>query len=114
MRVARKSSLWILLALVAGLICVGLFFRRQHLKPLTITGAITVQDADPRKQLPLASVEVSLAKKAGQNNEDQNNADETQAKSDSNGFFSLQLPKGLRRGQPLTLMFRHPDYHPID
>lgn len=109
MRVARKSSFWILLALVAGLAFVGLFFRRQHLKPVTITGAVTVQDADPRKQLPLAGVEVSLAKKA-----DENNAADVRAKSDSNGFFSLKLPKGLRRGQPLTLLFRHPDYHPLD
>jgi len=109
MMVARKSSFWILLALAAGLICVGLFFRRQHWKPVTIAGAITVQDADPRKQLPLAGVEVSLAKKAGENN-----AGETSAKSDSNGFFTLKLPKGLRRGQAMTLMFRHPDYHPLD
>jgi hypothetical protein len=109
MSVARKSSFWILLALVAGLAFVGLFFRRQHLKPVTITGAVTVQDSDPRKQLPLAGVEVSLAKKAGENN-----AGETPAKSDSNGFFSLKLPKGLRRGQPLTLTFRHPDYHPLE
>lgn len=109
MRVATKSSLWILLAMVAGLAFVGLYFRRQHLKPVTITGAITVQDADPRKQLPLAGVEVSLAKKA-----DENNAGNTPAKSDSNGFFSLKLPKGLRRGQPVTLTFRHPDYHPLE
>ena len=108
MRVATKSSFWILLALVAALACVGLFFRRQHLKPVTITGAVTVKDTDPRKQLPLAGVEVSLAKKAG------DNAGETSATSDSNGFFSLKLPRGLRRGQPLTLMFRHPDYRPLD
>lgn len=109
MMVARKRSFWILLALVAGLICVGLFFRSRHWKPVTITGAITVQDADPRKQLPLAGVEVSLAKKEGENN-----AGETSAKSDSNGFFSLKLPKGLRRGQAITLLFRHPDYHPLE
>jgi hypothetical protein len=109
MMVARKSSFWILLVLAAGLIGVGLFFRRQHWKPVTITGAVTVQDADPRKQLPLAGVEVSLAKKTGENN-----AGETSAKSDSNGFFTLKLPKGLRRGQAMTLMFRHPDYHPLD
>lgn len=109
MTVARKSSSWILLAVVAGLICVGLFFRRQHWKPVTITGAITVQDADPRKQLPLAGVEISLAKKAGENN-----AGETSTKSDANGFFSLKLPKGLRRGQAMTLLFRHHDYHPLD
>jgi hypothetical protein len=104
MSVARKSSFWILLALVAALTFAGLWFRRQHQKPLTITGAVTVQDADPRKQLPLAGVEVSVA----------NNSTELQVKSDSFGFFSLRLRQGLRRGQPVTLMFRHPDYHPLD
>ncbi len=109
MRVARKSSLWITLVLVAGLIFAGLFFRREHRKPLTITGAVTVQDADPRKQLPLAGVEVSVA-----NNSRENNSAEPPVKSDSSGFFSLKLRRGLRRGQAMVLMFRHPDYHPLD
>ncbi len=90
--------------MVAGLTCVGLFFRRQHFKPLTITGAVTVQDADPRKQLPLAGVEISVANDPGQ----------TPVKSDSYGFFRLKLPKGLRRGHAVTLMFRHRDYQPLN
>jgi hypothetical protein len=114
MGLARKSSIWMLLALAAGLAFVGLFFRREHLKPVTITGAVTVEDTDPRKQLPLAGVEVSLAKRAGENDAGDNKPGETPAKSDSNGFFTLRLPKGLRRGQAVTLLFRHPDYHPLD
>ncbi len=100
----RKSSLWILLALAAGLTFVGLLVRRQHRKPLIITGAVTVQDADPRKQLPLAGVEVTA----------KDNSGEPPSKSDSSGFFSLKLRRGLRRGQKVTLMFRHPNYHPLD
>ena len=53
---ARKATLWIVLALVIVSAGVGLYFRRQHLKPLTLRGAVTVQDADPRKQLPIAGV----------------------------------------------------------
>jgi hypothetical protein len=104
MSVARKSALWFLLALIACVIFAGLFSWRQHEKPVTITGAVTVQDADPRKQLPLAGVEVSAAE----------NSTEPPVKSDSSGFFSLKLRQGLRRGQAVTLMFRHPDYHPLD
>jgi hypothetical protein len=104
MRIERQRALWIVLALAVALTLAGVLFRRQHWKPLTITGAITVQDADPRKQLPIAGVEVSVA----------NNAGEPLAKSDSSGFFSLKLHKGLRRGQAVTLMFRHPNYHPLD
>src|ERR1700730_4534045 len=104
MKVTRKSSLWIMLALAAGLAFVGILFRRQHLKPVTVAGAITVKDADPRKQLPIAGVEVTAA----------DNSSVAATKSDSSGFFSLKLRQGLRRGQAMTLIFRHPDYHPLD
>ncbi len=103
MSIARKRTVWIVFALAVGLACVGIYFRRQHLKPLTIRGAVTVQDADPRKQLPIAGVEVSV-----------NDSVTHLVKSDSSGFFSLQLRQGLRRGRPITLAFRHPDYHPLD
>ena len=104
MKKARNRSLWIALALAIGLTAVGLFFRYRHLKPLTITGAVTVQDTDPRKQLPIAGVEVTVANSPG----------DPGAKSDSSGFFSLKLRKGRRRGQELMLMFRHPEYRPLD
>lgn len=104
MRITRKLLLWITLALAAGLAFAGVYFRRQHLKPLTIAGAVTVQDADPRKQLPIAGVEVTVANRAGG----------PPLKTDSSGFFSLQLRQGLRRGQPIKLEFRHPDYQSLD
>lgn len=98
---AGRRSFWIVLALAAGLI---FLIRRQHWKPVTITGAVTIKDADTRKQLPIADVEITVADNAG----------EPPAKSDSSGFFRLKLRKGLRRGQALTLKFRHPDYLPLD
>lgn len=101
---AGRRSFWIVLALAAGLIFVGVLIRRQHWKPVTITGAVTIKDADTRKQLPIADVEITVADNAG----------EPPAKSDSSGFFRLKLRKGLRRGQALTLKFRHPDYLPLD
>lgn len=104
MRTGRKLWLWTVLALAAGLIFAGVFFRRQHQKPLTISGAVTVQDADPRKQLPIAGVEISVADNPGG----------PPSRSDSSGFFSLKLRKGLRRGQAMKLIFRHPNYHPLD
>src|SRR5712675_43136 len=99
MKMARPTTFWIGLALIAGLIVVGVMIWRKHGKPVTITGAITVQDADPRKQLPIADVEVTVP-----------GSIEPATKSDSSGFFRLTLAKGLRRGQPITLMFRHPNY----
>jgi hypothetical protein len=103
MSIARKASLWIALALAVALASVGIYFRRQHLKPLTIRGAVIVQDADTRKQLPIAGVEVSVKDSITQ-----------VVKSDSSGFFSLQLRQGLRRGRPITLILRHPNYRSLD
>ena len=60
-----KRSLGIVLALAAVLVLAGILFRRQHLKPVTISGAITVKDSDPRKQLPIAGVEVTVADNSG-------------------------------------------------
>ena len=100
---ARRTSFWIALALIAGLIVVGVMILRQHGKPVTITGAITVQDADPRKQLPIADVEVTVP-----------GSIVPATKSDSSGFFRLTMVKGLRRGQPIKLIFRHPNYRPLD
>jgi hypothetical protein len=48
MKKARTISLWIMLVLIVGLMSIGLLLLRQRRKPLTITGAVTVQDADPR------------------------------------------------------------------
>jgi hypothetical protein len=63
-----------------------------------------VQDADTRKERPIADVEVS--------------ADGGLAippvRSDSSGFFKIELPRSVKRGQAVTLQFRHPEYKPLD
>lgn len=63
-----------------------------------------VRDGDPRKELPIADVEVTAAYGLA----------DVSAKSDSSGFFALKLLRGVRRGEPITLQFRHPDYRPLD
>jgi hypothetical protein len=102
----KAPTIWLSAAVVVivGLTLLGVSLRRRLLKPLTITGAIIAQDADPRKQLPVGGVEITAA----------NNLAEAPAKSDSSGFFSLPLRKGVGRDQEVTLMLRHPNYHPLD
>jgi hypothetical protein len=104
MKKERKISIWIVLALAAGLTLVGVLFLRQLRKPLTITGAVTVQDADARKQLPIADVEITAA----------NTLEDAPSKSDSSGFFTLKLHKSVKKGQVVILRFRHPNYQPLD
>ena len=100
-----KIATWSLLVGALVLIAVALLIRRSRLRePATITGAVTVQDADPRKQLPIADVEITAA----------NNLADAAIKSDASGFFRLTLRRHLRRGQMVTLTFRHPKYQPLD
>ncbi len=82
----------------------GFFYYRHLRKPLTLTGAVMVQDADFRKQLPIANVEIRLT----------SGLTRGAVRSDSSGFFSLTLFKQVRTGQSITLQFRHPNYRPLD
>ncbi len=61
-----------------------------------------MQDADSRKEQPIADVEVTADLATGA------------AKSDSTGLFTLQLRGFVRRGQALVLHFRQPRYLPLD
>src|ERR1035438_7783555 len=103
MKKERNSYLWIVWALAGCLALVGVFFLRQLRKPLTISGAVTVQDADARKQLPIADVEIAA-----------NTLEDAPSKSDSSGFFTVKLHKSVKKGQVVTLRFRHPNYQPLD
>lgn len=100
----RKITLWVMLTVVALATATLLFFRRQLRGPATITGAITVQDADSRKQLPIADVEVTVL----------NNLAIGPTKSDSAGFFRLTLRKSVLRRQVVKLEFHHPKYKALD
>jgi hypothetical protein len=75
--------------------------RRQ---PVTLRGAVLRRDKDPNKQLPIAEVQITATNALGTGS----------AKSDAAGFFSLTLPKGLRRRQQVRLQFRRKDYQPLD
>src|SRR5262245_51585602 len=98
-----KVSLWVL-CIVLMAVGTGFYILHRMRNPLTIMGAVTIQDADSRKELPIADVEVTVA----------GGAAETPAKSDASGYFNLHLHRWLRRGRPITLQFRHPNYQPLD
>lgn len=103
MTVGKKIVVWAILGLgtLAAILTIVLLHRRQ---PITLRGAVLRQDSDPNKQLPIADVQITAFNGLGTGT----------AKSDSSGFFSITLPKGLRRRQPVTLQFRHNDYQPLD
>jgi hypothetical protein len=102
----RKIAIWsaVIIVLCGFLVATRIAVRlyRRH-RSITLRGAIVKQNVDTRNQSPIADVEVS--------------ADDGSAvldsKSDFSGAFTLGLRPGSRRGQPINLTFRHPDYQPL-
>jgi len=91
--------------LAAIIIAAGVIFfirRWQAGKVKTITGAVLVQNSDPRKQAPIekAQIDASVDGLSGQ------------AQSDSLGFFKVTFKRGVERGRVITIGVRHPDYEP--
>jgi len=97
----KKIITWVFVVVAGAVLTIALTHRRQ---PVTLRGSVLRQDVDPNKQLPLADVEITAINGLGS----------AKSKSDASGFFSLTLPKGLRRRQPVLLQFRHRDYKSLD
>jgi len=99
-----KTRIW--LALILGLSCIAILglviWRKQT--PLSLRGAVLVKSADPRKQLPIANVEVSA----------DSDVSPHPSASNSSGLFVLPLRKIVRRGHLIVLHFHHPQYRPLD
>jgi hypothetical protein len=101
---AHKIEAWIAAVVVPiSAIAVFAIIRWQKQKPVTLRGAVIVQSLDPRKQLPIGGVAVSI-----------NELSNPITKTDSSGFFSLTLPRAIRRSHPIVFHFRHPQYRPLD
>ena len=100
---AHKIEAWIAAVIVVVLaVSVPLVIRWQKQKTITLQGAVLIQDTDPRKQQPIAGVEVSAGDLAV-----------SKVKTDSSGYFALTLRKPIRRGHAIVLDFQHPQYHPL-
>jgi hypothetical protein len=99
----KKIAIWTIasLGVLATVLTLVLKHRRQ---PVVLKGAVLRLDSDPNKQLPLADVQITAINGLGS----------AHSQSDSLGYFSLTLPAGLRRRQPVLLQFRRKDYKPLD
>jgi hypothetical protein len=96
-----------LVILIAGFTLLGAALAMLLLtkpEPLTLQGAVTQQDADPKKQLPIANVQITAA----------NGVASGVSRSDNAGFFRIRLRTGVKVGQSITLQFRHPGYQELD
>jgi hypothetical protein len=102
MKPRHRTEIWTGSTLLLIIVGVLLLFRWNSQRPVSLRGAITVQDADSRKEQPIADVEVTADLATGT------------AKSDSTGLFTLQLRRFVRRGEPLVLHFQQPQYRPLE
>lgn len=100
-RVQASIGTIAVLLLVATVLALLVWHRQQ---PISLRGVVIVRNSDPRKQLPIGDVEVSA----------EDDLAPLPVKSDSSGFFALQLRKYIRRGHTVTLHFSNPQYRPFD
>jgi hypothetical protein len=103
----QRVAVWITavlsLCMVAGSILFFIIRQRPPAQPLTLTGAALIQDKDPRKQHPLAGVEVMAT----------NGTATMKAVTDTTGYFTLTLPPvpDHPKPPPATLTFTTTGYH---
>ena len=72
--------------------------------PSSLKGAVLESNSDPRKESPIADVEVTAS--AG--------STASTGKSGPSGEFSINLRPWIRRGQPIVLKFRRSGYEPVE
>ena len=100
---AHKIEVWIVVGIVAVTVTTVALIYWQKQKPISLRGAVLMENADPRKQQPIAGVTISAGDLAV-----------SEAKSDSSGFFVVKLRKPIRKGHPVVLSFRSPQYKPLN
>src|SRR6266852_763187 len=103
----RTHQVQIGVAAFVALVLAGaalLLFGWRTRKPVVLQGAVTVQDADTRKERPIADVEGSadggLAMRP--------------VRSDSSGFFKIELLRSVTSGEAVTRQCCHPEYRLLD
>jgi hypothetical protein len=102
----RAHKIEALIALGVALLALAstlALIRWQRQKPISLWGAVLIQNTDPHKQQPVAGVTVSAGDLAV-----------SDVKSNSTGLFVLRLRKPIRQGHPLLLSFRDPQYRALD
>ncbi len=103
--VHRAVTSSVVAVLIVAAIAFSAFYSYLHnRKPATLRGAVMMQDSDPRKELPIADVQITAA----------DNLALAPVKSDSSGFFALQIRQGVRKRAPIILQFRDSNYRPLN
>src|SRR5206468_8134075 len=100
----EKVAIWAIVIAALGGTLATMLLRHRSERSVSLKGAVIKKDTDTKKELPIAQVQIMAAIGDSVNN----------CKSDSSGFFQLNLAPGVEPGTSVTLQFRHPDYLPLD
>ena len=98
----RNAAAWAVISVTVAAAVTTLLLTSG--KPIALRGAVIQQDSDTAKQTPIADVVISTEDGVGAGD----------SKSDFSGFFKVPLIPGIKAGQPVKLLFRHPDYEPLE
>lgn len=101
---ANLAAVVLVLCVIAAVVLYILRSATMVAKPLPLTGVVLVQNADPRKQAPVANARVIAS----------NGVATAETYTDSTGLFRLTLAKGARTGQVVNFRFRHSGFFPLD
>jgi hypothetical protein len=104
MKFKGKVASWVVMVAVLAGALVGVYWVHRWRSLRFLSGVVIRQDADSRKQIPIAGVEISASDDLAAG----------ECKSDASGFFRLALRGGGTRGGTVSLLFRHPDYEPLE
>jgi len=102
----RRGLIWCGLVAVLILATVCVVWQIKPFSPslMTIQGAVIRQDKDPRKQLPIAGVQVTAS----------HGGTSKSTQSEASGYFTVVFPEPVWPGQEISLSFRRSDYKPLD
>jgi hypothetical protein len=106
-RISKRGIIVIVVVVIASLGAVFgtvLYSRLAHRQGPLLIGAVIRQDSDADKEHPLAGVEVTELGGLATGT----------SYSDTSGLFRLRLRRGVKRGDSITLVFRHPEYRPFE
>jgi hypothetical protein len=103
---AKTIALWVAIIATAATVATVVLLRFAHWRPraVIIQGAVIRRSADPRKELPIAGVVVTVS----------DNATRVSAVSGDTGYFSVKFPEKIWPRETVNLAFRNPDYKPLD
>jgi hypothetical protein len=103
-RAGRNAAIAVGISLAVAAV-VGLLIWRFYRTPqvAVISGAVLTHDPDPHKERPIENA--TIIAEYGEST--------VKAKSDSAGFFRLQLQPPVHVGEPVHLSLKHPDYRPF-